>query len=104
MAVSSFPSIRVGPAAKAGVSLKTDNVSSAGPIVARKPAFVLWARAREQQEQASEGSGMHIDPKEGHPAMDYAEHEKTYKLFCKLTAWTIIGVVIVMAALAIFVA
>jgi len=47
---------------------------------------------------------MHIDPKEGHPAMDYAEHEKTYKLFCKLTTWTIIGVVIVMAALAIFVA
>ncbi|HXG77783.1 MAG TPA: aa3-type cytochrome c oxidase subunit IV [Methyloceanibacter sp.] len=47
---------------------------------------------------------MRIDPKEGHPAMDYAEHEKTYKLFCKLTAWTIIGVIIVMAALAIFVA
>ncbi len=28
---------------------------------------------------------MHIDPKEGHPAMDYAEHERTYKLFTKLT-------------------
>jgi len=47
---------------------------------------------------------MRIDPKEGHPAMDYAEHEKTYKLFCKLTGLTIIGVVIVMACLAIFVA
>lgn len=37
---------------------------------------------------------MHIDPKEGHPAMDYAEHQKTYSLFCKLTLWTIIGVVV----------
>jgi hypothetical protein len=47
---------------------------------------------------------MRIDPKEGHPSMDYAEHEKTYKLFCKLTALTILGVVVVMAALAMFVA
>jgi Bacterial aa3 type cytochrome c oxidase subunit IV len=46
---------------------------------------------------------MRIDPKEGHPAMDYAEHEKTYKLFCKLTGLTIAGVVIVMALLYIFV-
>jgi hypothetical protein len=47
---------------------------------------------------------MHIDPKECHPDMDYAEHEKTYKLFCKLTGLTIIGVVAVMVALAVFVA
>jgi Bacterial aa3 type cytochrome c oxidase subunit IV len=46
---------------------------------------------------------MRIDPKEGHPAMDYAEHDRTYKLFCKLTGWTIIGVVIVMGLLAVFV-
>ena len=46
---------------------------------------------------------MHIDPKEGHPAMDYAEHEKTYKLFCKLTGLTILGVVAVMALLYFFV-
>ena len=51
----------------------------------------------------AKGSGMKIDPSEGHPAMDYAEHEKTYKLFLKLTLWTIIGVVIIMALLAIFV-
>ena len=47
---------------------------------------------------------MHIDPKEGHPAMDYAEHQKTYNLFCKLTLLTIIGVAALMAFLYLFVA
>lgn len=47
---------------------------------------------------------MRIDPKEGSPSMDYAEHMKTYHLFCKLTAYTILGVVAVMALLALFVA
>jgi hypothetical protein len=46
---------------------------------------------------------MHIDPKEGHPAMDYAEHERTYKLFTKLTLYTIVSVVALMAFLYIFV-
>ena len=36
---------------------------------------------------------MHIDPKECHPAMDYNEHQKTYKLFLKLTVYIIVGVV-----------
>ena len=47
---------------------------------------------------------MRIDPKECSPAMDYAEHMKTYGLFCRLTAYTILGVVVVMALLALFVA
>ena len=47
---------------------------------------------------------MHIDSKECHPAMDYAEHQKTYKLFIKLTILTIVGVVAVMALLYLFVA
>ena len=46
---------------------------------------------------------MKINPAEGHPAMDYAEHERTYKLFTKLTLYTIVGVVVLMALLAIFV-
>jgi hypothetical protein len=46
---------------------------------------------------------MHIDPKECHPAMDYTEHQKTYKLFLKLTAYILAGVVALMALLAIFV-
>ena len=47
---------------------------------------------------------MKLNPAEGHPAMDYAEHERTYKLFLRLTAYVIIGVIIIMAFLAIFVA
>ncbi|HYJ58303.1 MAG TPA: aa3-type cytochrome c oxidase subunit IV [Methyloceanibacter sp.] len=46
---------------------------------------------------------MHIDPKECHPAMDYAEHQKTYKLFIKLTILTILGTIAVMALLYLFV-
>ena len=46
---------------------------------------------------------MKIDPAEGHPSMDYAEHERTYKLFTKLSVYLVISVVIIMAFLAIFV-
>jgi hypothetical protein len=46
---------------------------------------------------------MRIDSSEGHPAMDYAEHDRTYKLFVKLTGIVIVGVVALMACLAIFV-
>jgi len=46
---------------------------------------------------------MHIDPKEGHPAMDYTEHQRTYKLFLKLAVYTIVSVVALMAFLFVFV-
>lgn len=46
---------------------------------------------------------MRIDPSEGHPAMDYTEHEKTYKLFLKMTVYTVVGVVVLMALLYMFV-
>ena len=46
---------------------------------------------------------MRIDPSEGHPAMDYTEHEKTYKLFLKMTVYTVVGVVVLMALLYAFV-
>jgi Bacterial aa3 type cytochrome c oxidase subunit IV len=73
-----------------------------GPIVA--PGFGFWYfPGRESIKRASEGSGMHIDPNECHPAMDYAEHQKTYKLFTKLTLVTIVGVAALMAFLYIFV-
>ena len=57
-----------------------------------------------KSHKANRGGAMRIDPKEGSPAMDYAEHLKTYRLFCKLAAGAIIGVVVVMAFLAVFVA
>jgi hypothetical protein len=68
------------------------------------PAALYAIGAGRESHSASEGSAMHIDPKEGSPAMDYTEHAKTYKLFCKLTAFAIVGVVVVMALLAVFVA
>jgi hypothetical protein len=46
---------------------------------------------------------MHIDPKAGHPAMDYAEHTKTYNLFLKGSLYMLLGVVAIMVFLAIFV-
>jgi hypothetical protein len=46
---------------------------------------------------------MHIDPAEGHPAMDYREHQKTYKLFLKLALCTVVGVAVLMALMAVFV-
>jgi hypothetical protein len=46
---------------------------------------------------------MKIDPAEGHPAMDYAEHARTYRLFLKLSAYTVVIVAVIMAGLALFV-
>ncbi|MCI0600592.1 MAG: aa3-type cytochrome c oxidase subunit IV [Beijerinckiaceae bacterium] len=36
----------------------------------------------------------------GHPAMDYDEHERTYRLFLQLIKYTIAGVAAVLALLA----
>jgi hypothetical protein len=61
--------------------------------------------ARDEKAISARGEfAMRIDPKECHPQMDYSEHMKTYSLFCKLAAYTIIGVAGVMAILALFVA
>ena len=38
----------------------------------------------------------------GHPDMDYAEHEKTYKLFVTLTKWGVISNVVLLILMAIF--
>jgi hypothetical protein len=37
----------------------------------------------------------------GHPAMDYAEHEKTYALFIGLTKWGTILTVLLLVFMAI---
>jgi hypothetical protein len=72
-------------------------------IIARAPGFMLFARD-EKAISARGEFAMRIDPKEGSPAMDYTEHMKTYGLFRKLTAYTILGVIAVMVLLALFVA
>jgi len=46
---------------------------------------------------------MRINPSEGHPAMDYAEHQRTYGMFLKGAIYLIVGVVLIMAFLVIFV-
>ncbi len=38
----------------------------------------------------------------GHPDMDYAEHEKTYKFFVALTKWGVISNVVLLTLMAIF--
>jgi hypothetical protein len=35
--------------------------------------------------------------------MDYAEHQKTYRLFLKIALYTIVGIAILMALMAVFV-
>jgi hypothetical protein len=45
---------------------------------------------------------MHIDPKQGHPDMDYAEHMATYSLFCKLILFTIILVLVIVGGMGYF--
>ena len=47
-------------------------------------------------------SGMHIDPKEGGPDMDYPQHMQTYNPFCKLTLWSVIILSVIMALMAYF--
>ena len=37
----------------------------------------------------------------GHPAMDYAEHDATYRLFCKLSKVTLIVVIGIMIFMAV---
>lgn len=36
------------------------------------------------------------------PTMDYAEHEKTYRMFVSLVTWSTIGSAIVLILMAIF--
>jgi len=38
----------------------------------------------------------------GHSAMDYAEHEKTYRVFIKVAKYTVAGVAVLLALLAFF--
>lgn len=37
-----------------------------------------------------------------HPTMDYAEHERTYKMFVGLTKWGTISLVVLLALMATF--
>ena len=45
---------------------------------------------------------MSIDTSNGHPDMDYAEHQKTYASFLRLTKFAIVFLVILLAGMKIF--
>ncbi len=45
---------------------------------------------------------MSVDTSKGHPAMDYQEHQKTYRLFLKLTQLVIVSVILLLIAMAAF--
>lgn len=45
---------------------------------------------------------MGIDTSKGHPAMDYAEHERTYNGFIKGTIWGTALVIATLVAMAFF--
>ena len=47
------------------------------------------------------GYSMSIDTSGGHPAMDYDEHEKTYKRFLSLCKWTVIVCAVILAGMAL---
>ena len=38
---------------------------------------------------------------DGHPAMDYAEHERTYRLFITMTKWSTVALVLLMIFMAV---
>lgn len=45
---------------------------------------------------------MGVDTSRGHPAMDYAEHERTYRAFLGWTKFAIAGCVVILAGMALF--
>ncbi len=45
---------------------------------------------------------MTVDTSQGHPAMDYAEHKKTYAGFLRITKIVIVALVVLLAGMKIF--
>ena len=45
---------------------------------------------------------MSVDTSRGHPSMDYAEHQRTYASFLKLTKYAIVFLVLLLAGMKFF--
>ena len=88
-------------AAARGFELR-DPTRSTNPRIARDAGFVV-SRRPEQRANEHKGNGMRIDPAEGHPAMDYSEHQRTYKLFPSWHSTRSPASIVIMALLAMFV-
>jgi hypothetical protein len=52
---------------------------------------------RDQGDEMADGQAI----ANGHPDMDYAEHERTYRLFTKLTKYGLIFCIAVLAFMAV---
>ncbi len=48
------------------------------------------------------GANMSVDTSEGHEAMDYPEHERTYAGFIKVTIWGTAVVLLILVLMAVF--
>ena len=46
-------------------------------------------------------AGQHAAPAGGHPDLDFAEHEKTYRMFLGFVKYGTIGVILIVILLAI---
>ncbi len=45
---------------------------------------------------------MSVDTSKGHPEMDYAEHEKTYAGFIKVSKYSTVLILVILALMAAF--
>ena len=45
---------------------------------------------------------MSIDTSEGHEAMDYPEHVRTYDGFIKATIWSTVAIILLLILMAVF--
>jgi hypothetical protein len=52
-------------------------------------------------KSALEGKQMSVDTSEGHPAMDYKEHTRTYEGFIAATKYGVISVVVLLIFMAL---
>jgi Bacterial aa3 type cytochrome c oxidase subunit IV len=68
------------------------------------PDFAISRSAKPQptRNRPQGAVEMHIDPKQGHPDMDYSEHLRTYQMFCKGTLYLTASVAVLMGLMAYF--
>jgi hypothetical protein len=66
------------------------------------PESLGYQGIRENERTTGEVSFMAIDTTGGHPAMDYAEHRRTYANFLAWTKVTIVFLVVLLSGMAFF--
>jgi hypothetical protein len=70
----------------------------------RRAKIIAKATVRTTPQSKVKLMNAHTPPSAsegGHPDMDYAEHEATYKLFLQIVKYTVLGVVVILGVLAL---